>query len=440
MAFAAPVDPARATGLLADAVRAAAADHVDAALLARAGEYTRFAGERVHQPQDITEQQVVVRAVVDGHAARVATSALDRVPDAVRRATAIASGLARSATAPGSAWTPQHRDTDDHVLWHDDTAAFDAPARIAIAAEAMTRARRAGTTAAGMVGRAVTQLAVASSTGALRHVVATEATGSFTVGDRDGSAHWANLHRSRDALGLDAATVADTVDRAVRTRGRQPLPDGAYTVVLGPEATCELLGFLGVLGFEGGLAQAGVGVATRPGLRVASELVTVADDASHPYGLPIPFDVLGTSKAVVPLLTAGLVGVPVTDRTGHTHVAREAVPSPVAANVVMAPGTEGDLVAGVEDGLYVERFWYTRLVDRQASTITGVTRDACFRIVDGELADPVRGARFTQPVFDLLSTVDGVGDVLRAQPIMNVWNGSVTAPAIRAHGFRFGPR
>ncbi|MEU4806273.1 TldD/PmbA family protein [Actinosynnema sp. NPDC023587] len=440
MDFAAPVDPARATGLLADAVRTAEADHVDVALLARAGEYTRFAGDRVHQPQDITEQQVVVRAVVDGHAARAATSALDRVPDAVRRATALARGLARTAAAPGSAWTPRHHDTDDHLLWHDDTAAFDAPARIAIAAEAMTRARRAGSTAAGMVGRAVTQLAVASSTGALRHAVATEATGSLTVGDRDGSAHWANLHRSRDALGLDAETVADTVARAVRTRGREPLPHGTYTVVLGPEATGELLGFLGVLGFDGGLAGAGVGAATTPGRRVASDLVTVADDASHPFGLPIPFDVLGTSKAVVPLITAGLVGGPVTDRTGHAHVAREAVPSPVAANVVMGPGAERDLVAGVANGLFVERFWYTRLVDRRTGTITGVSRDACFRIMDGELADPVRGARFTQSVLDLLATVDGVGDVVRAQPVMNVWNGSVTAPAIRAHGFRFGPR
>ncbi|WP_026423777.1 TldD/PmbA family protein [Actinokineospora inagensis] len=436
MDFAAPVDPARATELLASAVRRADADHVEVALLARAGEYTRFAGERVHQAQNITEQQVVVRAVVNGHAARVATSALDRVPDAVRRATAIA----RAADDTGSAWTPQHDTTDDHLLWHEDTAAFDAPARVALAAHAMTEARQVGATAAGMVGRAVTQLAVASSSGALRHVVATEATGSLTISDGDGSAHWANLHRSSDALGLTPQTVQEVVARAVRTRGRQPLPHGTYTVVLGPEATGELLGFLGVLGFDGGLADAGVGVATEPGRRVASELVTVTDDASHPFGLPIPFDALGTTKAVVPLLIAGRVGGPVTDRTGHAHVARESLPAPVAANVVMAPGTEDDLVAGVADGLYIERFWYTRLVDRQASTITGVSRDACFRIVDGRLADPVRGARFTQSVFDLLSAVDGVGIERRAQPIMNVWNGSVTAPAIRAHGFRFGPR
>ncbi|MEU5690762.1 metallopeptidase TldD-related protein [Actinosynnema sp. NPDC020468] len=440
MSFAAPVDPDRARELLASAVRDVAADHVDATLLARAGEYTRFAGERVHQPQDITEHQVVVRAVVAGHAARVSTSRVDRVPDAVRRATAIARDLARTAGKPGGAWVSGEPGADDQVLRHADTEAFDAGARVAIAADAMGRARAAGTTAAGMVGRALTQLAVASSAGTLRHVLATEAIGSLTVGDRDGSAHWANLHRSSDALGVD---VAGTVERAVRSRGRRPLPDGQYTVVLGPEATGELLGFLGVLGFEGGLADAGVGVvAGRAGGRAASRLVTVADDAFHPFGLPIPFDQLGTPKVVVPLLTDGLVGAAVTERTGHAHVAREAAPATVAANVVMAAGTETEasLIAGVDDGLYVERFWYTRLVDRQAGTITGVSRDACFRITDGALGEPVAGARFTQSVFDLLATVDGVGAELRSQPIMNVWNGSVTAPAVRGHGFRFGPR
>jgi PmbA protein len=152
----------------------------------------------------------------------------------------------------------------------------------------------------------------------------------------------------------------------------------------------------------------------------------------------------------VPLLTAGVVGEPVTNlataralgtaSTGNAHVAREEVPSPVAANVVMTPGdaTEAELIAGVESGLYIQRFWYTRLVDRVAGTITGVSRDGCFLIENGKLARPVAGARFTHSVLDFLSTVDGVGNAVRSQPVMNVWNGVVSAPAVRGHGFRFG--
>ena len=114
----------------------------------------------------------------------------------------------------------------------------------------------------------------------------------------------------------------------------------------------------------------------------------------------------------------------------------------MASNLVLRPGhqTEAELVSGVERGVYVERFWYTRLVDETASTITGVTRDACFLIEDGRLTSPVDTGRFTQSVLGLLETVDGVADTVRSQPVMNVWNGCVSAPAIRGHGFRFGSR
>ena len=213
-----------------------------------------------------------------------------------------------------------------------------------------------------------------------------------------------------------------------------------------------------IAGFSGELAAAGVGVAARqPGAQLGSDLITVGDNALATVGLPIPFDFEGTAKRAVPFLTRGRVGSPVTDlataaalgsavnggnSTGHAHIAREEAPSPVAANVVMQTGSasEAELIAGVERGIYVERFWYTRLVDRQASTITGVSRDACFLIENGVLTTPVGTGRFTQSVLGFLGTVDGVGDTVRSQPVMNVWNGAVSAPAVRGHGFRFGSR
>jgi PmbA protein len=129
-----------------------------------------------------------------------------------------------------------------------------------------------------------------------------------------------------------------------------------------------------------------------------------------------------------------------TSSTGHAHIAREQVPAPAAANIVMAAGslTEAELIAGVERGVYVQRFWYTRLVDRVAGTITGVTRDACFLIENGRLTTPLEGMRFTQSVIDCLAGVLAVGRDVRSQPVMNVWNGATSAPPVRAAAFRLG--
>jgi predicted Zn-dependent protease len=245
--------------------------------------------------------------------------------------------------------------------------------------------------------------------------------------------------------------VSATVEQAVAGRGRVELPPGTHEVVLGAEAVAELVHFLPALGFSGELAAAGAGlVAGHHGERIVSALLDVADDAGADVGLPIGFDIEGVTKRRVPFFEHGRVGSAVTDRataaalgtesTGHAHIAREEVPAPAAANIVLAPGalTEVELIAGVEHGVYVQRFWYTRLVDRVAGTITGITRDACFRIEDGRLAQPLHGMRFTQSVPALLAGVLAVGSEIRSQPVLNVWNGATSAPPVRAAAFRFG--
>ncbi len=450
--FAAPLSAERALDTVSRAVRSAATDAVEVTLLGRTGEYTRFAGDRIGQPQDITGLSVSIKAIVNGHAARAATSSLDRVAETALLAASLARSRAAAAGRAGSVGVAAPAEGGQPSLWHSDTAGFDAHRRVELAGLAMRSAAAVGASATGMIGRAVSQIAVANSAGVHRHAEATEASGSLTVSIGDATAHWTDLHRSSDALDT-ASQIDGTIERASRGRGRIELPDGEYTVVLGPQATGELLGFLGLFGFSGDLAAAGVGVwASQAGQRVASELVSVHDDALAPVGLPIGFDFEGTPKRRVGLLAAGVVGEPVTDlssaaslgrpSTGHAHIAREEVPAPVPANLMMQAGskTEAELIAGVERGVYVERFWYTRLVDRHATTITGVSRDGCFLIENGRLTLPLATGRFTQSVLGFLHTVDGLGDTSRSQPVMNVWNGCISAPAIRGHGFRFGSR
>ncbi len=455
--FGPAVDPDQAAARLLDVVAVPGADQVDAFVTGRTGQYTRFADGRIHQPQDITEVQVMVRAVVDGHAARASTSSLSGAARAARSAVAMATAIAagsgssghtRVAAADTYGTGPVGPAAD--LLWDDGTAGFDEAARVAVVRSAVATAHAAGGTTAGMIGRAITQLVVATSAGVARSTLATEALAGLTVNVADGTAHFIDLGRSVGRLGLDEA-IATTAAQAAAGAGRTELPAGEYTVVLGPEATAELLEFLPYFGFSGELAASGVGVwAQSAGRQVATDLVDVADDGSAGIGLPIGFDIEGVPKLRVPLLTAGVVDSPVTDlhtadalgrtSTGHAHIAREEVPETRAANIVMAAGrsTEAELIAGVDHGVYLQRFWYTRPVDRSSSTITGVTRDACFEIVGGRLGRPLTGMRFTQSVLGLLASVDGVGDVRRSSPVMNVWNGATTAPAIRAHGFRLG--
>ena len=428
----------------------AGADEASAFLTGRSGGYTRFAEDRVHQPQDITERTLMVRAVVDGRASRVATTNLQAAGIVGQRAAGRARALAAafgSVPAPAATTTEPRIDSND-ALWREDTAGWGTAARTAAARATMAEATSAGGAAYGMYGQAATELGVVTGQGVARYAAATEAYGSLTVKIGDGTSHWTDLDRSLSVLDL-AAAASRTVQEARAAQHRVDLPSGRYDVVLGPLATGGLLEGIAAYGFTGDAVADGVGaVARRPGVQVAATKVDVADDPGATRGLPFPFDLEGTAAVRVPLLDSGRVGSAVTDLasaarsglapTGHAHIAREESPHPVPASITMARGGTLDLLAGVERGLYIQRLWYLNVVDPETTQLTGGSRDACFLVENGQLTQPVAPARFSESVFGALERVDAIGADVLAQPLMNVWNGCVSAPAVRVRGFQFG--
>jgi len=64
-----------------------------------------------------------------------------------------------------------------------------------------------------------------------------------------------------------------------------------------------------------------------------------------------------------------------------------------------------DLVASVEDGIYITRLHYLGIVHPREGVITGMTRDGTFRIRGGKIAEPLVNLRFTVAMPDLLADV-----------------------------------
>jgi predicted Zn-dependent protease len=95
-----------------------------------------------------------------------------------------------------------------------------------------------------------------------------------------------------------------------------------------------------------------------------------------------------------------------------------------------------ELIRSTENGLYISRFWYTRLVHPRDCVVTGMTRDGVFMIRDGELAYPVKNLRFTQSYVQALAEVEAVG-----QPsllLVNDYTGFATrVPALKISRFNF---
>ena len=242
---------------------------------------------------------------------------------------------------------------DSQILWGDDTAAWSVEEHAALADRAMTEARALGGKAAGMFGRAVTEVAFHDrEADRSRYAFASEAQGSLTVRIEGGSSHWKDLSRFSDRLKAEGA-IETTLGEASRTRGRAKLEPGEYDVVLGPLAAGELLDFFGAFGFTGSALSSGFGVvASDAGRAVASPIVSVHDNATTDLGLPFPFDFQGTSKQDVAMISRGVANAVVTDRetafalksqsTGHFHIAREEAPHAIPMNIILQAGVDSE--------------------------------------------------------------------------------------------------
>ena len=111
---------------------------------------------------------------------------------------------------------------------------------------------------------------------------------------------------------------------------------------------------------------------------------------------------------------------------------------PLALNLFMAPGdvTVQEMIASTKSGLYINRFWYTRLVHPRECAMTGMTRDGVFKIEDGEVAYPVKNLRFTMPYVQALANVEAVGKA--SHLLVSEFGGiSVRVPGLKIKGFNF---
>ena len=232
--------------------------------------------------------------------------------------------------------------------------------------------------------------------------------------------------RSELAGFLEPAAWQPIVDEAVRLAlvnlGARPCPAGSFDVVLGP-------GWPGVLlheaighGLEGDFNRKGVSAFSgRIGQRVAAAGVTVVDDGTLPGrrgSLNVDDEGTPTSRTVLiedgilvgylhDRLNARLMGHKPTGngrRQSYAHL-----PMPRMTNTFMLAGKDdpGDILRSVKNGLYAKTFGGGQ-VDITSGKFVFSASEA-YRIVDGQLAEPLRGASLIGNGPDVLTRVSRIG-------------------------------
>jgi PmbA protein len=229
----------------------------------------------------------------------------------------------------------------------------------------------------------------------------------------------------RDMDALDLAEVArEAVENAAGLLGATRVPTARVPVVLHPHAAAMILGILSSSFSADAVLKGRSLLAGRVGQSVASDLVTITDDARLPDGLASrPFDGEGVPAQRNELIKAGVLrGYLHNTYTAHRSGAQstasavrsyKSVPEVGVTNLVLTPGgiSREALIGRVSNGLHVSQLHGLNTVNPISGEFSlGLTGHW---IEQGRLTRPVRELTVAGNVIDLLKRVVAIADDLR---------------------------
>lgn len=211
--------------------------------------------------------------------------------------------------------------------------------------------------------------------------------------------------------------------RAVLMLKAKPAPAGKMMVVMAGEAGGTMIHEACGHGLEADLVQKQLSVyAGKIGQKVASELVTVIDDATLPnkYG-SFSYDDEGNPSQRTVLIENGILKGYMYDyltakkegKTSTGNGRRESYrdrPIPRMTNTFIAPGNSDpeEIIRSVEKGFYVKKMGGGQVNTTNGDFVFDVTEG--YLIEKGQITEPVRGATLTGNGPEVLQMIDMVGN------------------------------
>lgn len=372
---------------------------------------TRYAVNRITTAGESRNVAATILARYGRRSASVSTNRFDEA--SLREAVSTAQRLARLAPEdPESMPELAPVSYEAGTGYAESTAALDAEARAAVAADAIERARREGLEVAGFMDVHATASAVANSRGLFGYHRATSVDYSLTARTADGSGSgWAGAaHRDWRALEAEAMH-ARAMEKARQSRQARPLAPGVYPAILEPAAVLDLVSLL-PSALDARRAREGRSPFSRPG-----DATAVGEQLLDPK-ITLRSDPAGLGSA--PFANDGLPSLPRTwiqngrlRRLAYSRfwALREGVAPtgrPGSIRMEGEPRTLEQLIAETERAVLVTRLWYVRSLDPRTLLYTGLTRDGTFWVEDGRIRYPVNNFRWNDSPLLAFRRVDAL--------------------------------
>lgn len=381
--------------------------------------HLRFGEGRPTTAGDVDGVTVAVTASKDGRTATVTGGRTDEA--AVALLVQRAEGLATLSPVDPEHMPPLPQQTILKVKAEDKAVAgIGAVKRADLVGRALRRAEADKVRVAGILEHEHVSDAVGTRAGLFLHHAHTRVSLSATCRTADGTGSARSGYVSHALAGLvPEALVSDAAQRATRSQLPVRREPGRYPVILAPQAVADLLEFFidsldARQADEGRSAFSRPGGGTRVGERMFHASVRLWSDPSDKADPADPFDLEGRPHRKVTWVEGGELRALHTSRYWAEHQGSPDLPSP--SSLHMDGGTDEleALIAGLDRGVLISRFWYTRMLEPQRLLVTGLTRDGTFWIEKGKIVEPVRNFRWNDSPLSVLAKVIALGKPQRA--------------------------
>ena len=258
------------------------------------------------------------------------------------------------------------------------------------------RAQREGSTLSGVV-----------------NVAATEGTGESRSSSTVAGVSFNDLHIEETAKAV--------AERAHRGLNQGEIEVGSYESIFGREATMELMFHMGLASSSSMLINYQSPFKDKLGEQLFDKRFTITDAVSDPdHYASQNFDNDGEPSRDITYIEDGMVKEFAYNRRNAKKLGVETNGRSVGGFALfrspsIKPGSksEEELIASIDNGVYITSLWYCNFVNMPDSSLTGLTRDGLFRIKNGEIVGSLKNMRFTDTMFSMYKDVEPGNDVLQ---------------------------
>ena len=270
--------------------------------------------------------------------------------------------------------------------------------------------------------------------------------GIFRTESSAGSSHRGGILLS-DIKAQQAGNEAAKL--AIDGENPEDIEPGNYEVILGHEAVSTILVFLGVYGFNAKSKIDGMSPINLDEKQF-DEQINLIDTPEDDDSIGFKIDASGAKKKNLEIVKDGV-------SKSYFHTRRTAKElnaentfhelfgwgenfGGIGTNLKLLGGnvSQEEMIKSVKKGIYINEFWYCRVLDPITHVVTGLNRNGSFLIENGKITKPIGRLRFTQSFMASLApgNILSVGNKSRYAD-SEFGEGMLRVPALHLKEFNF---